>query len=91
MPFPQGSPDFLTYDDSAQGGRDDRVAIDVPQFIREPGANIRRDSCVLQEQSALKKLSAVQARPQNEMSIEKRARLAEKREQIVAHAGFGGS
>jgi hypothetical protein len=89
--FPQGAPDFLTDDDSAQGGRDHRVAIDVPQFIREPGANIRRNSCVLQEQSALKELAAMQARPQHEMSIEERARLAEKRKQIVAHAGFGGS
>jgi hypothetical protein len=91
VPFPQGSPDFLADDDSTQGGRDDRVAIDVPQFVREPGADIRRDPCVLQEQSALKKLPAVQARPQNKMSIEERARLAEKRKQVVAHAGFGGS
>jgi hypothetical protein len=89
--FPQGAPDFLTYDDSTQGGRDHRVAIDVPQFIREPGANIRRNSGVLQEQSALKKLPAMQARPQDEMSIEERARLTEKRKQIIAHAGFDGS
>jgi hypothetical protein len=46
---------------------------------------------VLQKQSALEKLPAVQARPQNKMSIEERARLAEKRKQIVAHAGVGGS
>jgi len=89
--FPQGAPDFLTHDDPAQGGRDHRVAIDVPQFIREPGANIRRNSCVLQEQSALKELPAMQARPQHKMSIEERACLAEKRKQIVAHARFGGS
>jgi hypothetical protein len=63
----------------------------MPQFIREPGANIRRNSCVLQEQSALKKLPAMQARPQDEMSIEERARLTEKRKQIIAHAGFDGS
>ena len=87
--FSQGAPDFLADDDSAQGGRNHPVTIDVPQFIREPGANIRRDSGVLQEQSALKKLPAVQARPQNEMSIKERARLAEKRNQVVAHAGFG--
>jgi len=89
--FPQGAPDFLTDNDSAQGGRDHLVAIDVPQFIREPGANIRRKSCVLQEQSALKKLPALQARLQHKMSIDKRTSLAEKRKQIVAHAGFGGS
>ena len=57
--------------------------------MREPGADIRRDSCVLQEQGALKKLPAVQTRAQNEMPIEERARLAEKRKQIVAHAGCG--
>ena len=91
MSFPQGAPDFLTDHDSAQGGRDYRVAIDMPQFIREPGANSRRNSCVLQEQSTLKKLPAMQARPQHKMSIEERARLAEKRKQIVAHAGFGRS
>ncbi len=87
VPFPQGAPDFLADDDSAQGGRNHRVAIDLPQFVREPGANIRRDSGVLEEQSALKKLPAMQARAQHEMPIEERARLAEKRKQIVAHAG----
>jgi hypothetical protein len=32
-------------------------------------------------------LPAMQARPQHEMPIEERARLAKKRKQIVAHAG----
>jgi hypothetical protein len=39
----------------------------------------------LQEQRALEKLPAMQARPQNEMAVEKRAGFSEEREQIVAH------
>ncbi len=87
VPFPQGAPHFLADDNSAQGGRDHRVAVDLAQFVREPRANIRRDPGVLEEQGALKKLPAMQARPQHEMPIEERARLAEKRKQIVAHPG----
>jgi hypothetical protein len=83
--LPQRASHFLTDDDPAQGGRNHRVAFDVPQFVREPGANIRRDSRVLKEQSALKKLPAMQARPQDKMPVEERARLAKKRKQIVAH------
>jgi len=46
---------------------------------------------MLEEQSALEKLPAMQARAQHEMPIEERACLAEKRKQIVAHAGLAGS
>src|ERR1044071_606969 len=54
VPFPQGPSDFLTDDDSAQGRRDDRVTIDLSKLVREPGADIRCDSRVLEEQGALK-------------------------------------
>jgi hypothetical protein len=77
MPFPQSASDFLTHDDSTQRGRDDRITIDLSELMRKPGADIRCDSRVLQEQSALKKLPAVQARAQNEVSVEERSRLAE--------------
>lgn len=85
--LPQGASHFLTDDDPAQGGRNHRIAFDAPHFVREPGANIRRDSRVLEDQSALKKLPAMQARPQDKMPVEECARLAKKRKQIVAHWG----
>jgi hypothetical protein len=55
---------------------------------------------MLEEQSALKELATMQARTQDEMSIEERTRLTKKRKQIVAHGvnlarsvadGFGAS
>jgi hypothetical protein len=89
--LPKGAANLLANNDSAQSGRNHRVALDRPQFIREPGANISRDSGMLEEQSALEKLPAMQAGAQHEMSIEERACLAEKRKQIFAHADLGGS
>jgi len=45
----------------------------------------------LQEQRALKELPAVQAGAQDEMSIEERAGLAEKRKKVVAHVMHSGT
>ena len=85
VPLPQGASHFLADDDSAEGGGDDAVALDVAQLIGEPSADVGRDARVLEEQRALEELPAVQARPQNEMAVEERASLAKEREQIFAH------
>ena len=91
MAFPQCASHFLTDNNSAQCGRDYRVTLEVSQFVREPGTHIRCDPSVLQEQSALKKLPAMQPRSQDKMTVEKCAGLAKKRKQIIAHAVVGCS
>jgi hypothetical protein len=83
--LPEGAAHFLTDDDSAEGGGDDGVALDIAQLIGQPSANVGGDVGMLQEQCALEKLPAVQARPQNEMTVEQSAGLSEEGEQIVAH------
>jgi hypothetical protein len=83
--FPKCAAHFLADDDSAEGGGDDGVALNAAQLIGQPSANVRGDAGVLQEQRALEELPAVQARPQNEMTVEKSAGLSEEGEQIVAH------
>jgi hypothetical protein len=83
--FAEGTPNFLANDDSAERWRNDSVAINLPQFVRELSADFRGDIGVLKEQRALEKLPAVEPRSQNEMSVEQRAGLAKKREQIRAH------
>jgi hypothetical protein len=85
MALPERTPHFLTDDDSAESRGDDRVALDVAQLVGKSTANVSGNFSVLQKQRALKKLPAVQARPQNEMAVEQRAGVPKEREQIVAH------
>ena len=82
---PEGAPDFLAHNNSTEGRRNDCIAFNAPQFIRQSPANFSGDVGVLKEQRALEKLPAVEARSQNEMAVEQRAGLAEKRKQILAH------
>jgi hypothetical protein len=85
MPLPERTPDFLSDNDSAQGGGDYSIALQVAQFVREAAANFRGDIGVLEKQGALEELPAVQAGAQHEMAIKQCAGLAEQRKQIVAH------
>ena len=85
VPSAEGAPNFLANDDSAEGRRNDCIALNAPQFIRQSPANSSGDVGVLKEQRALEELPAVEARSQNEMAVEQRAGLAKKREQILAH------
>ena len=87
MAFPERAPDFLADNNAAKGRRNDGIALDVAQFIGEPSANVGGDFSVLQEQRALEKLPAMQARPQNEVAIQQRAGLPKEREQVVVHLG----
>jgi len=54
-------------------------------LLRESVPEFFDDGHFLKRQRALEKLAAVQAGAQNEMAVEQRARLAKKREQILAH------
>jgi len=85
VPFAEGAPNLLANDDSAEGRRNDYIAFNAPQFIRQSPANFSGDVGVLKEQCALEELPAVEARSQNEMAVEQRAGFAKKREQILAH------
>ena len=49
----------------------------------------RGDLGVLEEERALEKLPAVQARAEHEMSVEQRTGFAKKRQQIFAHFPCG--
>ena len=84
--MPNDRPDFLPDDDSAEGRGDDRVAFQVAQFIRQLAADPGRDFGVLEQDRALEKLPAMQAGAKDEMPVEQRAGLAEKRQQIFTHA-----
>jgi hypothetical protein len=90
VPFAQGAADLLANNDSAEGGGDDNVALNLPQLIGKMSANLRGYVGVLKQQGALKKLAAVKTGPQNEVAVQQRAGLAEEREQIVAHLGSAG-
>jgi hypothetical protein len=83
--LPKGAAHFLADDDSAEGGGDHAVAVDLAQLIGQPSANVGGDVGVLEEERALEELPAMQARPQNEMAVEQSPGLSEEREQIVAH------
>jgi hypothetical protein len=85
MAFAQGASDFLADNDPAEGGGDDRVALDLAKLGREPPANVRRNVRILEENGALKKLAAMQARAQDKMSIQQSARSSKECEQILAH------
>jgi hypothetical protein len=52
--------DFLTDNNSAEGGRDHGIAIECAELIGERPTNLGGDVRVLQEQGALKILAAVQ-------------------------------
>ena len=86
VPFPERAAHLLPDHNSAQRRGDDSVTFDRAQLVSQPATNIRRDAGVLQQQRALEELPAMEPRTQNEVSIKQRARLAEEREQIVAHA-----
>jgi len=77
--FAQLAADFLADNNSAEGRGDDRVAIKFAQFIGEPSTNSCSNVGMLKEYRALEILPAVQAGPQDEVSIEQRARFAEQR------------
>jgi hypothetical protein len=83
--FAERAPNFLADDDSAERRRDDGVEFNAAQFVGQAAANLSRDVGVLEEQRALEKLPAVEAGAKHEMAVEKRAGLAEKRQQILAH------
>src|SRR5262249_46325569 len=87
--FAEGTPDFLADNNSPESWGDDRVTIKFPQFIGELSAHLRSDVGVLQEDRTLEILAAMQARAQNEVAIQQRTGLAEKREKIFAHFVVG--
>ena len=65
--FAQGAADFLTDNDSAEGGGDHGVTIEWAELIGEPPTNLGGDVRVLQEQGALKILAAVQPGTQDKI------------------------
>ena len=76
--FAQLAADFLADNNSAEGRGDDCIAIKFAQSIGEPSTNSCRNVGMLKEYRALEILPAVQTGPQNEVSIEQRARFAEQ-------------
>jgi hypothetical protein len=83
--------DFLSDNDAAEGGGDDGVAFDVAELRGESGADLLGDLGVTQEEGALEKLAAVQAGAEDEVSVEKRAGLAEEVEEFGLGHGKSGS
>ena len=57
------------------------------QLFGQSTTNSRGDIGVLQQESALEILPAVQTGPQNEMAIQQRTCLAKQGEKILAHLG----
>jgi hypothetical protein len=88
MAFAQGTSHFLPDNDSTESWRNDSIALNSAEFIGELAADARRDLGMLEEERTLEELPAVQARAEQEMSVEQRARFSEKRQQIVAHFPF---
>ena len=84
--FTKGATDFLTNDYSPQGGRDNRIALDLAQFVSQTAAHFRSYLGVLEQDGALKELAAVQAGAEDKMAVEKRAGFSKESEKIVAHS-----
>jgi hypothetical protein len=83
--------DFLSDNDAAEGGGDDGVAVDAAELRGESGADLLGDLGVTQEEGALEKFAAVQAGTEDEVSVEKRAGLAEEVEKFGLGHGKSGS
>jgi len=75
--------DFLSDDDTSDGRRDDGGGVIGRKFIRKPAADLRGDGGVLQEQSALEKLPAMEAGTENEMTLEQCSGLSEEIEDLI--------
>ena len=75
---PEGARHFVSDDQSSKRGRDGALRAQGAYFFGKLSADLRRDPGVLQQQRALEKLPAVQARAEQEMTVEKRAGLPEK-------------
>ena len=78
MRKPEGARHFVSDDQSSERGRDDALRAESAYFFRKLRADFRRDPGVLQQQRTLEKLPAVQARAEQEMTVEERAGLSEK-------------
>jgi hypothetical protein len=89
MALTQRSPNFLPDHDAAKGRGDDRVAFKVAKFLRQPAAHVRRYVGILEEKRTLKKLAAMQAGAQDEMTIQQSACSSKECEQILAHLSGG--
>ncbi len=75
--------DFMADKQPADGWRNHGVGFDMAHFFRELAADLRGDDRILQEQGALEKLPAVQARTENEMPLEKGVRLPKQIENFL--------
>jgi hypothetical protein len=90
VPLPQRAPHLLTDDGAAEGRGDYGVTAKFTKTIGKHPTDTCCHDCVLEEQSALKILPAMQAGTQNKMAIKQRAGLPKQREKIFAH-DFPGS
>jgi hypothetical protein len=81
----EGTSDLLPHDDPAEGRGNHGIAGHVAKFVRQASANFSRNVWVLEKQSALEELPAMEAGTQNEMAVEQRPRPTEKCQQILAH------
>lgn len=75
--------DFVTDEDTAEGGGDYGVGREVRDEGSECGANALGNLRVLEEEGALKELAAVEAGAEDEMTVEECAGLAEEGEEFV--------
>src|SRR5439155_15949966 len=85
MAFTLRSREFLTDNNSAESRGDDCIAIKLAKFVGQPSTDFCCDVGVLKKQCTLEIFAAMQPGTQNEVAIEQRTSLAEKREEIFAH------
>ena len=75
--YTQGSPDFLSDDNTPQGRRQHDLRAQVPNPVRDPGATGLRFGGMLQDKGALQVPWTVQSRGQSEMTFEQGTHAAE--------------
>jgi hypothetical protein len=78
MAFTEDSPNFLSNDNAAHGWRNDGITFHLCEFRCKVATNFRRNVGVLQDQSALEVLPAVQAGAENEVAIQQRTCFLER-------------
>jgi hypothetical protein len=89
-PAPELSGNFLAEHESAHGWGDDSGGTEVAEFVGERVAEFFDDWHLLEGESALEILAAVEAAAENEMAFKQRAGIAEHLEDFIAgHAAHG--
>lgn len=76
--FAELAGDFVSGQDSAEGGGNHGVEIQTAQFVGECAADLRSGLRVAQQEGTLEKFAAVQAGAQDEMSAQERAGAVEE-------------